>query len=176
MNRFAIAGVLVVSAAHASPSYVAAGATAGDSFGQTLGGFYAGSVEGGHRLGHVLWLHAMVAEGGMVAIDGGGSTMSSNYLTVRIGSEARWCVLDGALCALGGADVGYRHERLAAQYDHYTDDRPIGVLRAGLDAGSSHVRFRPGLELSFGADGAGTIGGRTGIDGIAAAASVAYQW
>jgi len=150
---------------------------AGDSFGEDLAVFFAGSVDGGHQLGTTaMWLHAMVAEGGMGTLDGGGSTMSSSYFTIRAGAEARWCMVP-ALCTVGGLDLGFRHEHLIAADEQILDNRLIAVARAGLDIGGAHFRFRPGIEISFGSDGADGGSLRPNIvDGLALTASVAYLW
>jgi hypothetical protein len=176
-----IASTLVVlttaTIAHAQPALTASvnpkpAATTylegGLAFGAIMhAGFYgAYTLEGGYQLGDgPLWIHAMGAYGGMAGIDE--TTMSSGYLALRAGVEARGCALHGQACVIGGVDAGFRSAQLQAEYDHYSGDTALVVARAGLDLGSKHVRLRPGLETTFAGQG---------FDGFGASMAVAYQW
>lgn len=134
--------------------------------GGTRGGVYGAlQLDGGHRLDGPLWLHARLAQGGMAGIDE--ATMSSDFAEARLGLEARGCRLDGLLCAVGGLDVGYRHERLVAEFDAERADLVTAIARLGLDLGGQHVRLRVSVES--GVD-------RAGWNGLGLTTGVAYAW
>ena len=126
-------------------AYVAAGFDAGAD--SAVDWLYAGaSIDAGYRVSDRWWVHGNTGALGRV---GYGTT---NNLTVkrptevgydlRFGPEWRECHSDG-LCFYGGVDLGYRTGTARG-------DDISGVMivpRAGLDVGTRHLRFRPGLEL-----------------------------
>jgi hypothetical protein len=77
-------------------------------------------------------------------------------------------VLDGSVCGVAGIDLGVRHSYLDAEYDHYDSTDGILVERVGVDIGSKHLRFRPGLEIDESTNRA--------LDGLAFTAGIAYAW
>lgn len=179
MNKTLVGFASVIastSLAHAQPSlvastdttpqlsYVQGGVTAGDD---DIVGLYGGfTLEGGVRLGDSpLWAHAMMITGKGNGIDE--LVYDSSMLQLRGGIEARGCVVSAA-CAVIGVDAGFRHETLMAEYDNRRASDAIVAPRVGLDIGTRHFRFRPGLEMQL---------DRTKwLAGIGATAAVAYQW
>jgi hypothetical protein len=125
--------------------YVAAGLDAGAD--SAVDWLYAGaSIDAGYRIAGPWWVHGNAGTLGRV---GYGTT---NRLTVmrprevgydlRLGPEVRRC-LSGSVCFYGGVDVGYRTGPSRGE----DISGVMMVPRAGLDLGSGHLRFQPGLEL-----------------------------
>ena len=132
-------------------SYVQLGVTTGIAYPAAFGG---AAVELGFRLDDdsPLWFHTMAAAGTVEGLDEP-TTESGLLFLLRGGIEARGCVLDGVVCFVGGADLGYRHMRMVAEFDRvHVDDLALSP-RVGLDVGIRHLRFRPGAELSVGWEG-----------------------
>ena len=144
----AVVGAARAASVEAAPlprAYVAAGFDAGAD--SAVDWLYAGaSIEAGYRIAAPWWVHGNAGALGRV---GYGTT---NRLTVmrprevgydlRLGPEVRRC-LSGGVCFYGGIDLGYRTG--TARGDDISG--LMVVPRAGLDLGSGHVRFQPGLEL-----------------------------
>jgi hypothetical protein len=142
--------------------YLQAGVTAGVDDVLFYGGY---TLEGGYHLSDTpLWVHAIMISGKGGGIDE--TTYDSSLLQLRGGIEARGCLVSAA-CAVAGVDAGYRREMLMAEYDNRRASDAIVVPRVGLDLGTRHFRFRPGLEMQI---------DHTGWSGLAATAAVAYQW
>ncbi len=155
----------LVASTDTSPqlSYVQGGVTAGAD--DIVGLYAAFTLEGGFRLGDSpLWAHAMMLTGKGSGIDE--ATYSSSMLQLRGGIEAHGCVVS-AVCAFMGVDAGVRNETLMAEYDNRHATDAIVAPRAGLDIGTRHFRFRPGLEMQL---------DHTGWAGAGLTAAVAYQW
>jgi len=110
------------------------------------------SLEGGHRIGiSPVWLHGLVAVGGMGDLDQGSGPNS--YSEVVAGVESRTCAFHGIACGVAAIDVGIRHEYLMS--DHFDSFNGVIVPRLGLDIGSRKFRVRPAIEYVFGTDGYG---------------------
>jgi hypothetical protein len=179
MRAFGFAIILFAAPARAEPpvdhtAYVEGGVTGGFAFGPGLAVYGAGTVEGGARLNTgPLWLHGFVAEGVLAGIDGYGMTLSSNYLQLRGGLEARRCTGGRIVCVGGGIDAGYRRERLVAMDDGIRDDSIIVVPRATLDLGGGHLRFRTSFEITVNRSFtySGSYGGGPGVT-----TGLAYAW
>ena len=157
--KLVIASLLCAAAsiAHADPtSYVQSGVTVGgdhDLYG-------AITISGGYHLGGTLWAHGLLADGGTAGVDE--VTYTSAYTAARAGVETRNCTAGGAVCGIAGVDRGIRHESLMAEYDHNSFTNALVVGRVAGDLGSTHLRFRPGLELSV--DDSGRKGLGLGLD------------
>jgi hypothetical protein len=174
--------LIAAAAAHAQPALVAPESPPGPpsppspptgvylepglAIGVTQVGVYgAVRLDGGYRIGDSpLWIHGRLGQGSMAQIDGG--AMDSSFTELRIGLEARGCVLDGIACLVGGADGGYRHEMLMASQEHDDVQLAVAIARLGLDVGTRHLRFRPGVETSVNRDGLG----------LGVTAGIAYTW
>jgi len=142
--------------------YVQAGMTAGAD---DIVGLYSGAtLEAGYRLNDSpLWVHAMMIGGKGAGIDE--PVYDSSMLQLRGGIEARGCLVTAA-CAVMGVDAGIRNEMLMAEYDNRRTIDAIVATRVGLDLGTRHFRFRPGLEMQL---------DRTGWAGAGAMMGIAYQ-
>ena len=124
------------------------------------------TLEGGHRLTRDLWLHGMLERGTAGGVDE--PNYGGEYDAARIGIEARECVGGGVICAVAGVDAGVRHVDYMAEYDTTNQTGAVLVPRVGLDLGSRHLRFRPGLEKN--------VLVKDQDAGIALTGAVAYQW
>ncbi len=149
-------------AATANDSYVGLSMTAGADDVGIYGGWV---VDGGRRISDHTWAHVGLTLGGMAGVDE--PVYASHFSRAQAGLETRRCVLDGAACAVLGADVAYRDEQLMAEYDQGARRGLAGIARAGLDTGSKHFRFRPSLE--------GLVDSK-GLGGVGVTAGLAYQW
>jgi hypothetical protein len=174
------ASLFATSIAHAEPAVSTTATTASTepasylAAGVLLGGDHAivGAVtlDGGYQLRGSLFLHGLVAKGTAAGVDE--PNYSSSYDAARIGLEERACLVD-ALCGYAGLDVGVRHVDYMAEDDNTNTTGVVVIPRFGLDVGSSHLRFRPGIE--------GIIDGShnhslAGFDGVDLTAAVAYRW
>ena len=103
--------------------------------------YSATSIDGGYHLSDGWWLHAELAGGARVgygAINQGPQLVAPQRFVgdLRAGIEWRAC---GVVCGMLGVDAGYR-------VGHDLDGVMVAP-RAGLDLGTAHLRFRPGLDL-----------------------------
>lgn len=146
--------VHATTAEPASSTYVATGVTLGGADGHTAAGV---SVDLGQRIWDYVWLHA----GGTAAADGELFGGQGRYLAAHGGVEVASCHPGERVCAYAGADLGYAQ----SEYSTWSFDGNmsgstagvIGVLRAGLDIGGKHVRWRPGFEADVGNTSAGAL-------------------
>ncbi len=111
------------------------------------------SVEGGK---HLAGTHRFIR--GQLAF--GVSGRVGDYQQVRIGYEHRGCIVHDTLCAFGGIDAGYQHDRVERRLlewgfgdgpsaDYMVDAHDlILVPRAGVELGR-HIKARLSLELPF---------------------------
>lgn len=111
-------------------------------------------VDGGKRIGtSPLFAHAQIT--------GGASGSDGSYQQVRIGVEARGCVLADWVCAFGGVDAGYQHDHMIDTPWFWASDDGgsppmeevdahdlMAVPRVGLELGTP-IRLRTALELPF---------------------------
>lgn len=161
----------------APSTYVQGGVMAGGNEGYFTAG---ASAEAGKRVAPSVWLHGSFTEGaaGELFATGNGTIMQA-----RVGADAMPCSASGVLCAFVGADVGYQHTQFSGTSDPWFCDgdandcmgnpidesrsRAIGVARAGLDIGGTHLRWRPGIEAAFSGDG---------VNGVNLTQSIAYRF
>ena len=139
------------TAQDAPRTYFAPGIAIGAEGGHTMLGVM---FEIGERITDHLVLHVEGLGGGAVTLDGNG------YLGAATGGiDATSCSKREKVCAYGGFSAGYAASKFT-ESDWFdpgsgmstSSQGASGVLRAGLDIGSKHVRWRPGIEASlFGA-------------------------
>ena len=182
-----LVGIAVVSltslttVAHAEPSsYVESGLMVGVNNGFIVGTL---SASGGVRVGSSdVWIHAAVADGNAAVVEDNGS---GTYLQLRGGPELRKCVLNGAVCGIGGVDIGMEHATysepmgLSSSAQMVVDDttHTIAVPHLGFDLGGKHLRYRPSIQLPISLSSAGaTDQFGHGVTGIDATGSIAYVW
>ena len=113
------------------------------------GDIYAGLAAAGLvRLNHLVSVHAAVEGAKARVIHFAGIDQyegtQDRFAEARAGLEFRHCMRD-ALCAIGGADLGYRSEHVTGRMDTSLSGAEA-VLRLGLDVGTPHLRFRPTFE------------------------------
>lgn len=174
------ASLFATSVVHAEPAATATATVASPqpvsylAGGVLIGGDHAivGAVtlDGGYQLRGSLFVHALVATGTAGGVDE--PSYNSSYHAARLGLEERGCLVD-ALCGYAGLDVGVRHVDYMAEYDSTNTTGAVVVPRIGLDVGSSHLRFRPGIEGILDGSRNNSI---AGFDGIDLTAAVAYRW
>jgi hypothetical protein len=147
----------------APSSYVDGGLEGGGTDGfLTLGGRF----EVGTRVAPDLWIHALVADGGLDELFSSGHGI---YTRLRAGADLMSCGSTGVLCIFVGGDLGYEHTSWTGHEDPIffagpatgdamdttiEHDRMIGVGRVGLDIGGTVLRWRPSIEGSIADDGA----------------------
>jgi|GEM_PF-6267471 len=174
--------LLATSVVHAEPSAISLESSASPaptptssvSGGVMLGADHAIvaalSLDGELQLRGSLWLHGMIAKGTAAGVDE--PNHGGNYAAGRIGVAERGCLID-ALCAVAGVDVGYRHVAYMAEYDSANISGVVVVPRIGLDVGTPHLRFRPGIEGIVDGSNHNTV---FGFDGLDLTAAIAYRW
>ncbi|MDB4953626.1 MAG: hypothetical protein JWO36_1195 [Myxococcales bacterium] len=148
-------------------TYIQGGLVAGGIYEAALYG--AVELDAGRRLGHgPLWVHAMVAKGGMAAI--WTTPMSTDYFELRAGVEARSCARSGLVCGLAGLDLGGRYEKQITHSPSDTVDAKDSVLvpRVGFDLGGDHLRVRQMIEYA--------VAPFSGHSGFGLSLGVAYQF
>ena len=149
--------------APAPTTYLQGGLMAGGNDGYFTAG---GSAELGKQVASILWVHAGVALG---AADQLFATGNGSIMQARLGADLMGCNDNGALCAFVGADLGVQTVNYVGRSDPWfcdgdysdcmgnpIDDHKTGALgvgRVGLDIGSKHLRWRPGIEASATTDG-----------------------
>ena len=156
-----VGGVCIASIAHGQPAltppvaaaepaknFIEAGVTAG---GTQEGDLYAGfEVAAGYRLTDLIWLHTMAMTGKAPVIHAPGVDQYENtddrMRELRGGIELRTCTASGALCAIGGVDVGYRYETFSKLTQIEDRSSAEAVARFGLDIGARNIRLRPVIE------------------------------
>ena len=141
-------------AVHATPApdaprtYFAPGIALGSSGNHTMAG---ATFEIGERISDHLVLHVEGLGGGNVTLDGNG------YLgAVTGGVDATTCNKLEKVCAYAGFSAGFAAGKFT-ESDWFdpgsgmatSTQGATGVLRAGLDIGSKHVRWRPGIEAAL---------------------------
>jgi hypothetical protein len=166
--------IFISAAASAQPapdSYVSAGTTLGID--GKLDWLYSGvTIDAGTKLSPAWWLHAAV---GVVGRTGYGAinqsitliTPSADAYEGRVGPEAHLCTSNGTWCAITGADLGYRTNRLHGL---------VVAPHVGLDVGGSNFRFRPSVVLEVGGPVDTDEGPPIPDVGLGFTAAVAYQW
>ncbi len=117
-----------------------------------------GTLEAGRRVTPELWVHGLFESGSS------DPRLVGTYEAGRLGAESRSCELGGAICAVGGLDVGVRQ----VEYDHTNETGAVLVPRLGLDIGNRVFRVRPGIEKNA----LTTVV----FDGIALTGAIALQW
>lgn len=140
--------VHAVTMPDAPRTYFAPGIAIGSATNHTMA---AASFEIGERISDHLVLHIEGLGGGNVTLDGDG------YLgAVTGGIDATTCNKLEKVCAYAGFSAGYAASKFTESdwFDPGSgmatqSQGAIGVLRAGLDIGSKHVRWRPGFEASL---------------------------
>lgn len=160
----ALATLTTVTATASAESDGAAGVTDGvlTSTGYVIGAGSLGiqrSIQGGVSLEggkHLAGTHRFIR--GQLAF--GVSGRAGDYQQVRIGYEHRGCIVHDTLCAFGGIDAGYQHDRVESRplewgfsngpsADYMVDAHDlILVPRAGVELGR-HIKARLSLELPF---------------------------
>jgi hypothetical protein len=95
-------------------------------------------------------LHAEGIGGGIASMfEGQGS-----YFAVTGGIDVNSCAHLESVCAYVGGSAGYAASKYI-ENDWFGDTMQtggtgaVGMLRAGLDVGNKHVRWRPGLEVAL---------------------------
>ena len=140
-------------ATQAPSTYLATGVTLGGVGAHTAAGF---SADIGEHLYRSLWLHV----GAATADDGQLLAGSGHYTQVHAGLEVSSCQRGDRVCGYVGGDVGYAQSQYTAASSggefaglslgptemSESQSGAIGVLRAGLDIGGEHLRWRPGVE------------------------------
>jgi len=100
-------------------------------------------IDVGHRTTTAWWLHANLDAVARIATGPTNRVMfvgpEPRWYAVRIGLERRGCRDDGAVCLLGGVDLGYRTSSVG------TDVHVVG--RAALELGGARVRVRSEASL-----------------------------
>lgn len=135
--------------------YVATGAMIGGAGGHTGVGLGA---DLGVQVYEALWVHAGATTMANGELFGG----SGSFQNLHAGLELSTCHTGDHVCAFAGADLGWAHSEYwesdwfgsGMGYEH---DGMVGVIRAGLDVGGKHVRWRPGFEGTVGTSSAGGI-------------------
>jgi hypothetical protein len=196
MRALALCVLVAAPAARAEPtSYVEGGLMFGAAE-PVIGWNIMPTIDGGYRLGDVLWLHGGVGFGGTIDNLGSHAPNSGSNGLVRGGIETRWCGgPHHLLCAAGGLDLGASHGTWAptasmayshayGPVDSMTSTALLAIPRAGFDIGGDSVRARIGVEADLAVlerttsqlAGAEMTESRPGFVGIELAAGVAYQW
>jgi hypothetical protein len=158
----------IATPAAADPSFVEAGATAG---GTHEGDVYAGFlVGGGVRVSDHVWAHGAAASGTAPVLHFAGIDQyegtHDSFVEARGGVELRGCTDSKTVCAIGGVDIGYRHEKFDDAMMTVNRSSAEAVARFGLDIGARQLRVRPVVE------GTSTHTGDT----TALSIGVAYLW
>lgn len=161
MRTLLIAALVTAPAlAHADPlavhaaledaprTYAAAGVAIGGAAGRTMLG---GSAELGMRVSDHLIIHADVLAGDDSELFGPRGT----YIAVTGGIDATTCPKVERVCAYAGFGAGYA-QSTSSDSDWFTggtssmnEHGATGMLRAGMDLGGKHVRWRPGFAVSL---------------------------
>lgn len=150
------------SASHEPSAYLQLGSSLGaDDAGMWL----AGTLDGGLRLGDTpLWAHGQLGYGS--ASEGFFQSGHGTFESARGGLEARVIIPHtlGIVGVYAGFDVGYRSLGFGDKMSSSAGDT-VAVARGGLDLGTTHLRFRPGIEMLPVENGP-----------LALTAALAYQW
>jgi hypothetical protein len=137
-------------------TYVLTGVALGGAASHTLGALTA---EVGVRVSDHFVVHAEGIGGGIASLFDGQGT----YLAVTGGIDATTCGDLETVCAYAGAGVGYAASKYTSEGWFGGSQMstgatgPVAMLRAGLDIGNKHVRWRPGFEASVVGPSAGAL-------------------
>jgi hypothetical protein len=130
-------------------TYFMPGVALGSAGNHTMG---AVTAELGTRITDHLVIHAE----GLFGSDGELLGGSGQYIAATAGVDATSCEKLEKVCAYVGASAGYAYSKYTDSNDWFTgaagmstlDQGAVGMLRAGMDIGSTHVRWRPGVEVA----------------------------
>jgi len=137
-------------------TYIAPGVALGSAGSHTMAAF---SFEVGERITDHLVVHGE----GLSGVDGLGTT--DTYMAATAGLDATSCVQLAKTCAYVGFSAGYAQSKYTQYGLSSTENEwlapelsggmstlsqgAVGVLRAGLDIGNEHLRWRPGVEATL---------------------------